>query len=132
MNAKRSLENRVRGWFPTEPYRIGAKVNNEASFERKQPPLQIPLGYDIGTTKATIALAIFCTALCAFQIYLNIIDKVTFTVFQIFLIIVGVIVGSVLEKKIVSSQLNRLSRDYKFTSNVKELLLLSPMLIFLQ
>jgi hypothetical protein len=47
MTVKKSLENRIRGWFPQEPYLLSTqvKVNCEVNIEIKNPPPKISQDY---------------------------------------------------------------------------------------
>jgi hypothetical protein len=57
MTAKKSLENRIRGWFPQEPtmFRTRLKVDYE---NKRQPPI-IPPGYTLSSTRVAAIVAIF-------------------------------------------------------------------------
>jgi hypothetical protein len=128
MTAKKTLENRIRGWFPQEPYRINTKVNSELGFERNKSPLTIPLGYNLSATKVAGAQAVFLTLILAFCISSEILSIVrgytAFNFFNVLWLICGSIIGTILGLIITRNQLNLLSREYKLIQiNKKEIIL---------
>ena len=131
MTFKRSLENRIRGWFPKEPYMISTRTNID--YETKKPPLVIPPEYKVSATKVAGAFAIFWTMLYGYFSF-TILDFERYPVssFQIVpWIIAGTVVGVIISTIFTKNQLRRLSRDYQFSINGKDMvLLIAPLVLF--
>ena len=131
MNVKKSLENRIRGWFPKEPYIISTRLN--VDYETKKPPQVIPPEYKVSATKVVGAIAIFWTILYGY-ISFTILDFERYPVssFQIVpWIIAGTVVGVIIGTIFTKNQLRRLSRDYQFSINGKDMvLLIVPLVLF--
>ena len=132
MNVKKSLENRIRGWFPKEPYLISTRF--KLANENKQPPLVIPPGYNNRATKVAEVMAIMWAGILGFLIFLSwpIYDVYDVTVFQLVVwIFVGLAFGVISGWLSTQNQIKRLARDYKMEPNRKDMILIStPILIF--
>jgi hypothetical protein len=89
MTVKKSLENRIRGWFPHEPTMISTRL--EMTRESKQPPLIIPPEYNVNATKFAGAFSIFSIIFWGFMIF-----SIDFTMHPIsaFQIVAWIIAGS--------------------------------------
>ena len=69
----KSLRNRVRGWFPQEPYIISRQIRQvKVDHETKQPPLMIPPQYKVSATKTAGIMLIYWIILYGFISYINI------------------------------------------------------------
>lgn len=120
MTVKKSLENRIRGWFPKEPYLISTRV--KVDCETKQQPPIIPSGYNVSSTKLLAGLTIFWIIFYgyfffyAFNIFWHPISA-----FQIVAwIIAGLAVGIISDGILAKNQLSKLSKDYQFTTIGKD------------
>jgi hypothetical protein len=133
MTSKKTLENRIRGWFPKEPAMISKRFN--VYHESKQPPLMIPSNYKLSATKFAGAFAIywiifygfiFYFVFFSFNIYSHPVSE-----FQIVTWIILGLTGGVISNAIVTkNQLSRLSKDYQFNTNGKDMvLLIVPMVL---
>jgi hypothetical protein len=126
---KRILD--IRGWFPQEPLTISTrlKVNNE----NRQPPLIIPPEYKISATKVAGATAIFWIILYSstFFTFLNI-ERYPIPGFQAAAwITAGLAVGTISCAAFTKNQLSRLSRNYRFSTDTKDVvLLIVPAVLF--
>ncbi len=131
MTLKKRLEHRIRGWFPKEPYIISARLNVE--HEDKKPPQVIPPEYKVSATKVTGAFAIFWTIFYGY-LFFTILDLKRYPVssFQIVpWIIAGTVVGVIIGSMFTKNQLGRLSREYQFSINGKDMvLLIVPLVLF--
>lgn len=131
MTVKKGLENRIRGWFPHDPTMIstGLKVTRES----KQPPLMIPSEYKVSATKFLGGLTIFWITFYGYFFFyaFNIFWR-PISVFQIVAwIIVGLVFGVISHMLYTKNQLSRLSKDYQFTMNGRDgVLLIVPMVLF--
>jgi hypothetical protein len=118
MTIKQSLENRIRGWFPKEPY-LGSrivKVNNEP----KQPPLVIP---QWSNTSATTRAASFAIA-WLFMSGLFVLMKSSefdppIPVFDAFSVLGGLAVGAIYGFFSTRKEVKSLSRNYQYRPNGK-------------
>jgi hypothetical protein len=130
MTVKKSLENRIRGWFPHEPTMISTRL--EMTRESKQPPLIIPPEYNVNATKFAGAFSIFSIIFWGFMIFSIDFTMHPISAFQIVAwIIAGLAVGVISEAVFTKNQLSRLSKDYQFTTNGKDwVLLIVPMILF--
>lgn len=131
MNVKKSLENRIRGWLPKEPYLISTRV--KVDCETKQQPPIIPSGYNLSATKVAGAFAIFWIILYGFTsfTFLNL-ERYSISAFQIVAwIIAGLTVGAISGAIFTQNQLSRLSKDYQISTNGKDMvLLIVPTVLF--
>lgn len=128
----KSLRNRVRGWFPQEPYMISTRV--KVKLETKQsPPLIIPPQYKVSATKVAGAFAVFWIIFYGFILF-TILDLETYPIsaFQIVAwIIVGIAVGTISSMYLIKNQLKRLSKEYQLIPNGKDLVIATaPILLF--
>jgi hypothetical protein len=134
MIGRKSLEKRIRGWFPKEPILISSHVKVKAGFETTQPPWVIPRGYDVGATKVAGAYAIFWTVITLLNMIISSLsfeEHGVMPVFGVLWIIVGLAIGVISSTIVTRSQLSRLSREYKFSANKKEaILLIVPVAVF--
>ncbi|MCW4025503.1 MAG: hypothetical protein NWF01_10800 [Candidatus Bathyarchaeota archaeon] len=127
MTAKRSLENRLRGWMPKESFSICTPAN--ISAEPSQQPVVIPSGVTLNAITVAGVSAVVYIALATVFIgkfgptQIHIMPEIAW-------IIVGVAVGILSNYMFTQSQLCRLSRSYRIEGpNKKELLLLiAPLL----
>ncbi len=136
MTVKKTLQNRIRGWFPQEPYRISTRI--KVDYENiHQPPIIMP-NYKVSATKAAGLLAIFWIIIYGildgfvFSSSYNL-EKYPISVFQ-FLpwIVASIAVGVITSTIVTKNQLRRLSRDCHFYANGKDMvLLIIPIVIFL-
>jgi hypothetical protein len=132
MTFKENLQNRVRGWFPQEPYRISNKIKVHACSEHKQPPLAIPLGYDLSATKWAGCYAVFWISLTSLNMLFSSEGHLILNIFDLFWLIGGFVIGVILGLVIPRNQLNRLSIEYKINPNRKEIIfLIGSLSIFL-
>ncbi len=134
MKVKKTLENRIRGWFPQEPYLLNTqvKVECEVKIKTKQPPFMIRQDYTGSATKIALTVAIlwiliYCfTSLIVFSLQPN---NITLLVAWA---IVGVVVGVFSGKKYTQNQLQRLLKEVEIYLNKKDMILaIVPMLIML-
>jgi hypothetical protein len=125
MNVKKSLELRIRGWFPQEPRLIGMCV--KASPEVKQQPLVIPPEYDLSATLLTGVSAI----LFGFMgLPLNLLGLFfNHSLPHVFWFSVFLAVGAFLGFVGTKNQLNQLSRDYKISQNASNAKLIIVFLV---
>jgi hypothetical protein len=132
MNVRRSLENRLRGWFPQEPYLFSRGCNVVAGV--KNPPLKIRQEYTNSATKNAGVLAIGSTIFVGlFLLSLNL-EWQPFSIYYLVAwIIAGAIIGMVLCTLYTSRELCRLSRDYQIDAKWKEnlLIVMLPFIVFL-
>lgn len=102
-------------------------------YEKKQPPLIIPSEYKVSATKLAGGLAIFWIIVYGFMFF-NSFNLYSHPVsaFQIVAwIIAGLAIGIISEAMFTKNQLSRLSKDYQFTTNGKDwVLLIVPMVLF--
>ena len=131
MNVKNTLKDRIRGWFPHEPTLISTRLM--VNHEYKQPPLIIPSEYNVSSTKITGGFAVFWTIFFG----LNFLTSFNFGIHSIPLfqiiswILAGLTVGIISTTILTKNQLSRLSKDYQFTPNKKEfVLLIVPIVLF--
>ena len=124
MNVKKSLESRIRGWFPQEPSRISMSCKVE--FEAKNPPPMIRSDFTLSATKFAGALTIFYIIFYGFiDFSFPSLERYTISAFQVLAwIIVGVAIGIVSMVVYTRNELCRLSRDYQTSVNWKELILI--------
>jgi hypothetical protein len=97
-----------------------------------QPPI-IPPGYNISVTKASAIFAVFWIYLYGFMFSTSLnLETYPLSVFKIMgWIIFGLVSGIITSVMITQSQLGRLSRDYKFSPNGKDLvLIIAPIILF--
>jgi hypothetical protein len=132
MKERKSLQSRIRGWFPQEPrMMVSARLNVDS--EKKQPPLMIPPEYKVSTTKVAVVFAVFWIIFYGFMFCTIIdLDRHPVSAFQaVAWIIVGLSIGAISALIFTKNQLGRLSKDYKFFTNGKDLvLLLVPQILF--
>ncbi|GEM_PF-2590366 len=132
MTVKKSLENRIRGWFPQEP-RMIVRTRLNVDSDKKQPPLMIPPEYTVSATKAAVVFAVFWIILYGFFSFTSInFERYPVSIVQVVAwIIAGLVVGTVTSAIVTKSQLGRLLRDYRFEVNGKDLvILLVPIVLF--
>lgn len=131
MNVKNTLKNRIRGWFPHEPTMISTRLM--VNHEYKQPPLIIPFEYNVSATKVAGGFAVF------FTLFLGLMFLTSFNfgfhsipLFQIIAwLLAGLTIGMIANTLITKYQLGRLSRDYQFTPNRKDLIIfIVPLVLF--
>jgi hypothetical protein len=129
MNVKKSLENRIHGWFPKEPYLISTRV--KVDCETKQPPLMIPPEYNVTATKTAAYGAIIWTFFYFFTSFLLLsLESFNFPMLLAW-IIAGSAVGVISGTMYTQNQIRRVSRDYLILPNRKDMILaIVPMLIF--
>ena len=131
MNVKKNLQNRIRGWFPQEPYTVSTRLN--ADYENKQPLLIIPSEYTVSATKFAGIFAILWIILYGFISFtlLNL-ERYLIPAFQIVAwIIAGLTVGVISTTMSTKNQLSRLSKDYQFFPKGKDMgLLIVPTVLF--
>ena len=121
----------VRGWFPKEPYLISTRVKVDS--ETKQQSLVIPPGYDVSATKFAGASAIFWIIFYGFMTFTSLdLERYPISAFQVVAwIIAGLTVGTITGAMFTKNQLARLSKDYQFFLNGKDMvLLLVPTILF--
>jgi hypothetical protein len=101
--------------------------------ENKQPPLIIPSEYKVSATKIYGGFTIFWIIFYGI-IFFNSFNLYNYPIsaFQIVAsIITGLAFGVILSTVFTRNQLRRLSKDYQFTANVKDLvLLIVPAVLF--
>jgi hypothetical protein len=131
MNAKKSLGNRIRGWFPQEPYMISTRFKVE-NIDKRQPPI-IPPGYNVSSTKVAGIVAILYIIIYGFSSFYNLnFEEYAISVFQgVAWIIFGVAAGTISSIIFTQNQLGRLLKDYQFSTNGQDLvLLIVPLVLF--
>lgn len=136
MTTKKTLENRIRGWFPQEQTMINTRL--KVNHEYKQPPLVIPSEYKVSATKLLGGLTIFFIIFYGYMFFFAFnnfaanFDRHPVSAFQIVVwIIVGLAVGVISDAIVTKNQLSRLSKDYQFYTNGKDwVLLIVPMILF--
>jgi hypothetical protein len=124
MTAKKSLENRIRGWFPQEPTMFGTRL--KADYENTRYPPTIPSGYNVSATKTAGIFAIFWILLYMFQsfTFLNL-ERIPISTLQVAAwIIAGLAVGTISSIMLTKNQLGRILKDYQFSTNGKDIVLL--------
>jgi hypothetical protein len=123
MTVKKSLENRIRGWFPQELTMISTRLL--VNHENKQPPRIILPEYKVSTTKLFAGLTIFWIIFygCIFFSAINIVWHPS-SAFQILAwIIIGLAIGIISDAILAKNQLSRISKDYQFSNNGKDWIL---------
>jgi hypothetical protein len=128
---KKTLQNRIQGWFPQETYRISTRIN--LNYENKRQPPIIPPGYTLNSTRVAAIVAIFYIIIYGFLSLNNLnFEEHPISVFQVVAwIIFGVSVGTFSSIIFTQNQLGRLLKDYKFSTNGKDLvLLIVPLVLF--
>lgn len=131
MKIKRSLENRLRGWFPKEPQLISRSCR--IGIAAKQPPLIIRPEYTLSATKYVGALAIFGIIFYGFLFSSLNFEWNPFSVFQFTAwIILGVTIGTMSSMVYTRKELGRLSRNFQTNTNWKDAILLyfAPIFVF--
>lgn len=131
MNVKKSLGSRIRGWFPKEPTVISTRL--KVNHENKQPPLIIPSDYKLSATKIAGAFAIFWLIFYGFIFFTSFSPtRNPISSFQIVAwIIAGLAVGLISNAIVTKNQLTRISKDYQFTPNGKDVVLVIVPIILL-
>lgn len=130
MNIKKTFRNRVRGWFPQEPYLIKTMVR--MNTEKQQNPLVIPADCNLSATKLAMALAIIWIVFYGYFSLINI--RYSISAFQVMAwVIAGSAFGVLLHLIITKRQLDRLSRNYRMSPTGGETLLviISEILFFI-
>jgi hypothetical protein len=131
MKVKRSLENRLRGWFPQEPYFFSRNCRVETST--KNPPLMIRPEYTNSATKFAGETAILSTIFSGLLLSsLNFVWQ-PFPVYHLVAwMIAGAIIGMVSCTVYTKRELCRLSRNYQIEFNWREnsLFALLPFFVF--
>jgi hypothetical protein len=132
MNAKRSLQNRIRGWLPQEPFLTIKQV--KVNSETKQPPPIIPAGYTLSATKVFGVFTIFWIIVYGL-LFFNTpnLTRVPVSTFQaVAWIIAGLAVGTITGTILAKSQLRRLSKNYQFSTTGKDIvLIIVPIALFI-
>ena len=132
MTVKKSLENRIRGWFPQEPTMIITRL--KVNHEYKQPPQIIPLGYNASATKLAGGFAVFYIILFGLLFLTYSFNFVFYpiSIIQIMAwILAGLVVGTITVAIFTQNQLSRLSKDYQISTNGKDMvLLIIPTVLF--
>lgn len=134
MNTKNTLKNRIRGWFPKEPYLLSTrvKVDYDLDIKIKQPPLMISQDYTVSATKTARNVAILWIFIYGVSslIWLNV-EPVNITLLVAW-IIVGVAVGIISGKKFTQNQLGRLLKEVQIYPNKKDVIFaIVPLLLVL-
>jgi|WetSurMetagenome_2_1015567.scaffolds.fasta_scaffold87295_2 hypothetical protein len=126
MTPKKSLENRIRGWFPKEPYLVSNRLNLD--YETKKPSKVIPSEYKVSTTKVAGAGAIFWIILYGFLVLysVNSINRdYPISSFQLIAwTIAGLALGAISCIIFTKNQLGRLIKDYQFSTTGKDVIFL--------
>jgi hypothetical protein len=135
MTAKRNLHNRIRGWFPKEPCIVSAQLRVKQNCETTRPPWVIPQDYTLSATKFAGVYAIFWIAIMllnmAFATSSSHQNYVSNPVFEFLWVSTALVIGIISSTMVTRNQLNRLSREYKFSTNLNEaLILVIPVVIF--
>jgi hypothetical protein len=131
------LQNRIRGWFPQEPIlKITFQVQRarvKVDSETKQPPLLIPSGYTVSTTKMLGALTIFWIVVYGF-LFFNTLNLTVFPVspFQaVAWITAGLAVGTITGTILAKNQLGRFSKNHQFSTTGKDIVsIIVPIVLF--
>lgn len=136
MNAKRSLKNRIRGWFPQEPTLKkplqfqGGRVKVESDI--KPQSIVIPPGYNVSATKTAGLQSIYFTVLGFFFVYIFSFLTPDFSfslTYMVAWVIAGLTVGAISGGMYTKNQLKRLSKNQQIYPNIKDMILLCvPML----
>lgn len=131
MTIKQSLENRIRGWFPKEPYSISSCVKSK--FEIIQPPLSIPQQYGASATKSAGILSVIWVILGVFlTVFFIGIDRHVSLIYQIGWISGSAVAGIISGLLYTRNQLNRLSKNITIGLEVKDIGLNAvPLLAFI-
>jgi Na+-driven multidrug efflux pump len=122
MTLKKSLENRIRGWFPHESTLISARLM--VNHEYKQPPPKIQIDYRESATSA-----VKTTVFSGIILYGLVISLLFFTLqsynglILASWIIIGSAVGIISGKAYTQNQLLRISREYQIKLNSKDFIL---------
>jgi hypothetical protein len=131
MTIKKGLENKIRGWFPKEPYLATSQIKME--FKVKQAPLVIPPECNVSATKAAGGFGVFWIIVYGFM-FSNILNlgRYPISVFQMMAwIIAGLTVGVISCIVFTKNQLGRLSKNYQIYVNGKDMvLLIVPIVLF--
>jgi hypothetical protein len=128
MTIKKSLENRIRGWLPQEPYRISTRI--KVDYENThQPPIIMP-NHNVSAAKVAGVGAILLIIVYGFLFSKTILHPVWG--FQIVAwIIAGLALGIISAMMGTKNQLSRLLKDYKVYPNEKDLALqIVPIFLF--
>ncbi len=129
MNKEKSLKNRIRGWFPKEPYMIGRTV--KVDIENKQQPPLVQPEFKVSATVTAGAIAVFWILIIVFQLDFEFLWKDGTLIYQFGWLIVGFTAGAVFGGLATRTQLNRISKNYNICGHSKKemLLVLVPMLV---
>lgn len=133
MTIKQSLEHRIRGWFPKEPYLGGNRT--QLSSESKQPPLVIQSGYNTSAAQSARALTIVWIVLDSFLGILTVAAGRDFgNIFPwsvVVWIITGIILGACSGIMFTRSIIQRISKDYQYHPSLADVVQFSfPIIIF--
>jgi hypothetical protein len=130
MNVKRTLQNRIRGWFPTEPYLINRRI--KVDTEPKQPPLVIPTLSNTSATTNTAVSTIFWIFLSSFWILLlTSFDNSPSPVLQASVVLAGLAAGAVYGFMSTRREVRILSNNYQYKPNGKHVALLTILIVTL-
>ncbi len=124
MTVKRTLQSRIRGWFPQEPHMMSTRF--KAEYENKRQPPIIPPEYNVSATKTNAAIGIFLIIFFGYMTYASysIARNPTLTLQVFAWIIASLAVGAISSIMFAQNQFNRLSKDYQVRTNRKDIALL--------
>ena len=134
MDIKKTLESRIRGWFPKDPSLLSTQVKADCGLDKeiRLPPLMISQDYTISATNTARNIAILWIFMYGFSslLWFNI-EPVNITLLVVW-IIVGVAVGIFSGKKYTQNQLRRLSKEVQIYPNKKDMIFaVVPLLLVL-
>ena len=132
MNVKRSLESRVRGWFPAEPYLVST-TRVKVAYVTRQKSLIIPPDYTWSATKYAVVIAAIWIICFSYPLLSASNFGFNLSAFQIAVwVFAGLTFGGLSGVACTKNQLHRLSKDHKISVTAKDMMLLSiPMLLFM-
>lgn len=122
MNAKATL-NRIKGWFPKEPYSISTGVKEDS--KTKTQPLAIPPGYDLSATLVAGLTTVFYAILGSLLIisFFSLERSITIA-FLITWIMAGLTIGAISGTVETKNQLKRLSKSHPLKTSKEDLIIL--------
>jgi hypothetical protein len=123
MNIKEIFEERIRGWFPKEPYSVSIGVKEDA--KTKTQPIAIPPGYDLSATLVAGLTTVFYAILGSLLIisFLSLERTITFA-FLVAWIMAGLTIGAISGTVETRNQLKRLSKGHPLKTSKEDLIIL--------
>jgi hypothetical protein len=137
MNAKKSLENRIRGWFPQEPilkktFQVQS-VRVKADSEPKQPPLIISPWSNTSAKKVAGGVIVLWIIISSIFLSMNLNLNYPFSpAFQVSCVLAGLAVGAISGFFVTRKEVRSFSRNHQILPNTRNttLLVICTVVIF--